>query len=323
MSRTAFPGVVVTGAGWVENGGPDTAAPGLDPARLRRMDRFGRSGFLAGGLALLDSGFRRPEAPDPRSGVIFGTAFGCRDSITQHAELLSAAARVEDLAPAVFAETVHNTVNGELAIAWGLGGLSETLVSGRTAGLEAVLVAARKIQEGAADRIVAGAAEGLNDAMREAWTEEKKTFGPRGRDVELVETGAALVLERGDQREDRSSEERARARVISGTMFFEPEPRSALARLRDWAKDALFEEGKDEIFLASPDLEGLADSAAMPALICLEGKKERLGASGPWAVARALARVGSRFPSSPSRKSLVVVREPGASLAAVALELVS
>jgi hypothetical protein len=283
------------------------------------MDRFGRSGFLAGSLALLHAAFSRPEAPDPRSGVIFGTAFGCRDSVTEHAALLAASNRVEDLAPAVFAETVHNTVNGELAIAWKLGGVSETIVSGRTAGLESVLLAACRIQEGGADRIVAGGAEGLNSAMRTAWEEERKAFGERGRDVDLVETGAALVLER----EDRPSKKGIRARVIGGTTFFEPEPKDAIRRLRDWAKAAFFEEGRDEILMASPDLEGLLAAGAAPGLICLEGKKERLAAAGPFAIAQALSRAGRPSPSSLSKKTLVVVREPGASLAVVALELLS
>jgi hypothetical protein len=319
LTDTAPSGVVVTGSGWVEDGAVDVSLPGLDPGRLRRMDRFGRSGFLAGSLALLDAGFVRPEAPDPRSGVIFGTAFGCRDSVTEHAALLAASSRVEDLAPAVFAETVHNSVNGELAIAWRLGGVSETLVSGRTSGLEAIFVAAGRIDEGAADLVVAGGAEGLNTAMREAWNEERKAFGERGRSVDLVEAGAALVLER----ENGASKERTLGRFLAGTTFFEPEPQDAIRRLREWAKAAFFEEGKDEILLASADLEGLLDAEGTQALICLEGKKERLGASGPWAVARALARAGFRSPSSLSKKSLVVVREPGASLAAVALELFS
>src|SRR6185369_1216286 len=92
-----------------------------EAARLRRMDRFGRLGFLAAGRALASSGYLRKETADPRTGVVFGTGFGCRDSITQHAVLLEDAAGVEDLRPAVFVQTVHNSVNGELSIEWNLG----------------------------------------------------------------------------------------------------------------------------------------------------------------------------------------------------------
>lgn len=102
----------------------------VDSNRLRRMDRFGRSGFLAGARVLAAAG-RPPAAvsglPDPRFGVVVGTALGCRDAITQHERLLASAGRAEDLAPSVFVATVHNAVCGEIAILYGLGGVAETL----------------------------------------------------------------------------------------------------------------------------------------------------------------------------------------------------
>ena len=122
-----------------EDGAPE------DANRLRRMDRFGRTGFLAGTRAFAASGALVRREPDARYGVIVGTRHGCRPAITEHAARLAAAARVEDLAPSVFAATVHNSVNGELAMALGLGGVSETIVSGRTAGLEALILGARRV----------------------------------------------------------------------------------------------------------------------------------------------------------------------------------
>ena len=122
---------------------------------------------------------------------------GCRPAITEHAARLAAAARVEDLAPSVFAATVHNSVNGELAMALGLGGVSEAIVSGRTAGLEALILGARRVASSDADRVLVVAAEGVDDAMREAWEEERSALGPRAAGVELVETGAAVLLEPG------------------------------------------------------------------------------------------------------------------------------
>ena len=166
-----------------------------DANRLRRMDRFGRTGFLAGTRAFAASGASRPPDPDARAGVIVGTRHGCRPAITEHAARLAAAARVEDLAPSVFAATVHNSVNGELAMALGLGGVSETIVSGRTAGLEALILGARRVASSDADRMLVVAAEGVDDAMREAWAEERFALGPRAAGVELVETGASVLLE--------------------------------------------------------------------------------------------------------------------------------
>ena len=95
----------------------------------------------------------------------------------------------------MFAATVHNTVNGELAIALGLGGVSETIVSGRTAGLEALILGARRVAAGDADRILVVAAEGVDDAMRDAWEEERSAFGEGAAGVDLVESAAAVLLE--------------------------------------------------------------------------------------------------------------------------------
>ncbi len=135
----------------------------------------GASGVVAGSRALLAAGVSASVAgspPSPRFGVVVGTAYGCRDAITQHERLLASAARVEDLAPSVFASTVHNAVGGELAILFGLGGVAETLVSGRTAGLEALVLAASRVAKGDADRILVVAAEGIDETMRAAWERE-------------------------------------------------------------------------------------------------------------------------------------------------------
>ncbi len=80
-------------------------------------------------------------------------------------------------------------------MALGLGGVSETIVSGRTAGLEALILGARRVASSDADRVLVVAAEGVDDAMREAWKEERSALGPRAAGVELVETGAAVLLE--------------------------------------------------------------------------------------------------------------------------------
>ena len=167
--------VVLSAAASLEEGGGAVRDALVDANRLRRMDRFGRSGVLAGARVLSAAGVAAAApgaAPDPRFGVVVGTAYGCRDSVTQHERLLAAAASVADLAPSVFAATVHNAVCGELAILFGLGGPAETLVSGRTAGLEALVLAASRVATGDADRMLVVAAEGIDETMRAAFLRE-------------------------------------------------------------------------------------------------------------------------------------------------------
>ncbi|MBK9063778.1 MAG: beta-ketoacyl synthase chain length factor [Acidobacteria bacterium] len=261
---------VLAFAATVEGGGGALRDALVDANRLRRMDRFGRSGVLAGARALSAAGVQAAvpgAAPDPRFGVVVGTAFGCRDAMAQHERLLAAAARVEDLAPSVFAATVHNTVAGELAIGWGLGGPAETLVSGRTAGLEALVLAASRIAKGDADRILVVAAEGIDDAMREA-------------DATLVESSAAVLLEAEEEEneeEEISLSKRKRAVFVDAALTFDPDPQTAR-----------FEE-KREDFLEGVGLGGARGGGG--AVI------ERLGATGLWEIARDLAE-----PHSPSKK---------------------
>lgn len=277
-------------AGWGIASLDEPLPPGVDAAPLRRMDRYARCGYLAGGRALAAAGRARGTEPDPRAGVVFGTAFGCRDSITEHAALLARAGSVEEMRPAVFVQTVFNSVNGELAIAWGLGGGAETIVSGRCAGLEALLVAARRVEEGQADLVLAGAAEGLNDAMRNAWSCERRRFGSGG--VELAERGAALVL--------AASSAAPSAPVVSGgRSFFEPEAALAVRRALE-ALEALGVSPGD-VLCGSPDLEGALGAAGLAAL-----RDEPFAAGGLLAAVAAVERVAS----GRTRRAGVLVRDP-------------
>ena len=242
---------VLAFAATVEGGGGALRDALVDANRLRRMDRFGRSGVLAGARALSAAGVQAAvpgAAPDPRFGVVVGTAFGCRDAMAQHERLLAAAARVEDLAPSVFAATVHNTVAGELAIGWGLGGPAETLVSGRTAGLEALVLAASRIAKGDADRILVVAAEGIDDAMCEAFLRENPGS-------QLVESSAAVLLEVEEREEEEkeislSEKERGRAVFVHSELTFDGDaPRPSAPPVERLGATGIWEIARD---LAEP-----------------------------------------------------------------------
>jgi hypothetical protein len=302
-----------------------------DANRLRRMDRFGRAGYRAGTRAFAAAGLARGEGVDSRCGVIVGTRHGCRSAITEHAARLAAAARVEDLAPSVFAATVHNTVNGELAIALGLGGISETIVSGRTAGLEALILGARRVAAGDADRVLVVAAEGVDDAGRAAWEEEKSAFGLRAAGVELVESATAVLL----QAEEISSNGRLPVRYVSGSQFFEPDTRRAEARFFEWLRgsEARADGGARHaaVSLCGPQYEDFLEGnkEREEEREVERGKKprvERFGAAGLYEIAREVASRRAHAehrpsPHSPSKKiHLYVTREMTGAVAAVALE---
>lgn len=250
---SASPRVVVLGRGLVLPGHPSGDA-GLDdlpvPLRsaVRRMDRYARTAYLAGCRAAIAGGVAPSPSPDPGIGVLLGTAVGCRDSITAHAALVRQAASVDDLRPAVFAQTVHNAPCGELAIAWALGGVSETLVSGRTAGLEAILSAAWKLEAGAARLLLAGGAEGVTDELRTLWSERAaRGTGPGG--LPLVEAAGILLL--GDE----AAGGRPLARLCGGGTFRRTSCREAAAHVAELARAALGG-APDLLVLAAADPEG-------------------------------------------------------------------
>lgn len=269
--------VLICGIGDTRRGGglPD----GLD-ARLSRMDRFARAGFLAGARALAEAGREPCPAKDPRAGAVFGSSLGCADAITEHALLVSAATGLGDLRPSVFATTVHNTVIAELSSAYGLAGPAEMLVTGPTAGLEALLVAARVLDAGRADLVVAGAAEGVRPELEEA------------AGGSLSGGGAALVL----QREDSG---RARGRILGGALFFEPGDEDVPQWLRDELSLARL---RDELSLVGPGLDAvpLTSASASLSLPGLYGVIDALSRRGPTAV----------YVRDPAGPVAVVVVEP-------------
>jgi hypothetical protein len=283
----------------------------VDANRLRRTDRFGRSGVLAGARALSAAGFAAASpgaAPDPRFGVVVGTAFGCRDAMTQHERLLASAARVGDLAPSVFAATVHNTAGGELAILYALGGPAETLVSGRTAGLEALALAASRVARGDADRILVVAAEGIDEEMRRAFARENPG-------VTLVESAAAVLVE-GTEEEEISLSKKGRTIFVKASLTF------GGGDTRVTVEEDRFLEG-----VGGEEAQGgggaVIERVGAPGI-------ERLGASSLWEIAldleaaRCAAPAGALRAHSPSKKiHRYTVLDVNGSCAAVTLAFFS
>jgi 3-oxoacyl-[acyl-carrier-protein] synthase II len=237
----------------------------------------------------------------------------------------------------VFAATVHNTVNGELAIALGLGGVSETIVSGRTAGLEALILAARRAAAGDADRVLVVAAEGVDDAMREAWEEEKLAFGKTAAGVELVESAAAVLLEAEREEKEKKDEEKMSAvRFLQGCLFLEPDAQRASARFFEWMKGVEARAGGEAsppaITLCTPAYEDFLEGNTGREIEIertSEPRAERFGVAGLYEIAREVAArraqaAGVPSSHSPSKKiRAYVTRDTTGATAAVLLEFSS
>ncbi|MGE4334807.1 MAG: beta-ketoacyl-ACP synthase II [Pigmentiphaga sp.] len=129
------------------------------PAKdARNMDTFIHYGLAAGVQAWRDSGLEVTEANADRIGVIVGSGIGGLPRIEEtHSELLERGPR--RISPFFVPSSLINMISGHLSIMYGLKGPNYSVVSACTTGLHCIGDAARLIEYGDADAMVAGGAE--------------------------------------------------------------------------------------------------------------------------------------------------------------------
>jgi 3-oxoacyl-[acyl-carrier-protein] synthase II len=141
----------------------------LNARRVRRMSEYVKLSLAATTLAVRDAGFA--DAVPGDTAVVIGTTHGsaayCVDYYRQIVESGMTAAN-----PMLFAEGVPNAAAAHLSLTFGLKAACQTVIGSRTAGIDAVRLAALRIASGQWDRAIAGAAEEylplINDAYRHA-----------------------------------------------------------------------------------------------------------------------------------------------------------
>lgn len=124
----------------------------------KQMDTFIHYGYAAGIQAWRDSGLEVTEDNAERMGVIVGSGIGGLPRIEEtQTEYLNRGAR--RISPFFVPASLVNLVSGQLSIGLGLKGPSYAVVSACTTGLHSIGDAARLIEYGDADVMVAGGAE--------------------------------------------------------------------------------------------------------------------------------------------------------------------
>ena len=190
------------------------AAAGLTQRQVRRMDLYVQYGVSAAAEAVADSGLDG-QPPDPdRAGTTMGSAVGGTVRLEEEYVLAcdGGAQWLADyryLHPHAYEAWLPSSLASEVASAFGLRGPAATISTGCTSGLDAIGDAAMVIKDGAADVMIAGAADSpispitvaCFDAIRAtspANDEPARASRPFDRDRQgfvLGEGGAALVLE--------------------------------------------------------------------------------------------------------------------------------
>lgn len=178
----------------------------LDGFRLRRESEYSRLTIAAAGLALAEASVEDVSSFMSECGAMLGTAHGSANySEAYYREIVDRGLEAGN--PMLFAEGVPNAGAAQLSIAFGIAGGCQTIVGSRTAGLEALVLAAARVRAGEWRRAIVSVAEEHNDAVNSAYeacglTGEEGGFSPA--------TGAAaFVIERVEDVKARDAAPRA------------------------------------------------------------------------------------------------------------------
>jgi 3-oxoacyl-[acyl-carrier-protein] synthase II len=130
----------------------------ISAKEARHMDTFIHYGIAAGTQAIRDSGITIGDQNAERIGVMVGSGIGGLPMIEDtKSELLSRGPR--RISPFFVPGSIINMISGHLSILFNLKGPNVAAVTACTTGLHSIGLAARLIQYGDADVMVAGGAE--------------------------------------------------------------------------------------------------------------------------------------------------------------------
>ena len=181
----------------------------LPPKDARRMDEFMHYGVAAGVQAVADAGADFERLDRERCGVVTGSGIGGLGTIeTEHNAFLTTHSP-RKISPFFIPGTIINMVSGHLSIRFGLRGPNLGVVTACTTSTHALGIAARCIQYGDADLIIAGGSEfattpmglgGFGQAKALSSRNDSPATASRPWDLErdgfvLGDGGGAMVLE--------------------------------------------------------------------------------------------------------------------------------
>jgi 3-oxoacyl-[acyl-carrier-protein] synthase II len=131
----------------------------MEPKERRKVDDFILYGVAAAEMAVTDAGWK-PEAEEDRlrTGVMMGSGIGGLNSIADTAILINERGP-RRVSPFFIPGALINLISGQVSIRFGFKGPNHAVVTACSTGAHAIGDAARLIQFGDADVMVAGGAE--------------------------------------------------------------------------------------------------------------------------------------------------------------------
>ena len=172
---SAFPSQV---AGEVKNFEPLAYIP---PKDARRMDTFIQFGIAAGIEAFKDSGIEVDDSNSERIGVSVGSGIGGINLIESTGEVFDEGG-VRKVSPFFIPGTIINMISGNLSIMLNLKGPNVSIVTACTTGTHSIGDAARMIEYGDADVMLAGGSEAAITELSVAGFSSAKALSSRNDD---------------------------------------------------------------------------------------------------------------------------------------------
>jgi 3-oxoacyl-[acyl-carrier-protein] synthase II len=181
----------------------------MQPKEARRMDEFMHYGLAAGVQAVQDAGCDFEKLDRNRCGVVMGSGIGGLYTIEEEHNAFLSAMSPRKISPFYIPSTIINMISGHLSIRYGLRGPNLGIVTACTTSTHALGVAARCIQYGDADLLIAGGSEmattptglgGFGQAKALSARNDSPTTASRPWDLErdgfvLGDGGGAVILE--------------------------------------------------------------------------------------------------------------------------------
>lgn len=130
----------------------------LSPKEARRMDTFIQYGMAAGIEAVKDAGIVATQENAERIGVSIGSGIGGLQLIEDNNDIYDEGGP-RKISPFFIPGTIINMISGNLSIMYGFKGPNVAIVTACTTGTHAIGDAARMIEYGDADVMIAGGAE--------------------------------------------------------------------------------------------------------------------------------------------------------------------
>ena len=157
----------------------------MEPKEVRRRDAFIQYGIAAGVQAIEDAGLPREPDDAHRYGIAVGSGIGGLQTIEDtHSVLIKRGPR--RISPFFIPATVVNMVSGNLSIMYGYTGPNLALATACTTGTHSIGLAARLIQHGDADVMVAGGSEYGTSPITVAAFATMKALSTRNDDPEAA-----------------------------------------------------------------------------------------------------------------------------------------